>query len=91
MAADALRSNRLAVRNPLSRLPEVRAAFDALSPEARAALIAMLRAISKDCRASAATALSKHKPPMFSYWKAQAVNARHLALVGVAIAKGMQS
>lgn len=81
------RSSRADVRNPLSKLPEVREQFKRLTPEARAALVAMLRAISKSCRESADNAYRKHKPPMFAYWKAQAVNARHLALVGDSISK----
>jgi hypothetical protein len=42
----------------------------------------MLRAMTKTFRVNADKALRKHKPPMYAYWKASAVNARHLALAG---------
>lgn len=67
------------VRNPLLALPEVQA-FAALPIEARLALRAALQAVSKDCRARAEKAWRTHKPPMAAYWKANAVNARHLSL-----------
>ncbi|MCR8956303.1 hypothetical protein M0765_000725 [Variovorax sp. S2] len=76
------RSNRVEVRNPMLKLPEVREAFEALSPEARAALVAMLRTISRACRESADHAYRKRKPPMYTYWQGLAVNTRHLALAG---------
>jgi uncharacterized membrane protein len=76
------RSSRADVRNPMLKLPEVHEAFDALSPEARDALVKMLRAISQACRESAAHAYRTHKPPMYTYWQGLAVNARHLALAG---------
>jgi uncharacterized membrane protein len=74
-----MRSTRPDVRNPLLALPEVQAMAD-LPPEARRALRAALVAISKDCRARAEKAWRSHKPPMAAYWKANAVNARHLSL-----------
>lgn len=76
------RSSRPDVRNPMLALPEVREQFAALPVEAREALVIMLRAITKSCRANAETAYRKHKPPMYAYWKAMGVNARHLALAG---------
>lgn len=82
IAGQVARSSRADVRNPMLKLPEVQEAFASLTPEARAALVEMLRAVSVACRASAEVALRRHKPPMYSYWKAQAVNARHLALAG---------
>lgn len=76
------RSSRADVRNPMLALPEVREQFAALPEEAREALVKMLRAVTKSCRANAETAYRKHKPPMYAYWKAMGVNARHLALAG---------
>lgn len=76
------RSNRASVRNPIQAIPEVRERFEALPPESRAAIVEMLQAIRRQCRENAAVALKKHKPPMYAYWKAMAVNARHLALAG---------
>ena len=76
------RSNRAEVRNPMLKLPEVREAFDALSPAERAALVKMLRAISRACRESADRAYRTRKPPMYTYWQGLAVNTRHLALAG---------
>lgn len=80
--APAVRSNRADVRNPMLKLPEVRNEFDALPPEAREALVRMLRAISRACRESAAHAYQTRKPPMYTYWQGLAVNTRHLALAG---------
>lgn len=78
----APRSSRADVRNPMLAIPEVRAAYAALPPSAREALVKMLQATSRTCRANAEVAYRKHKPPMYAYWKAMGVNARHLALAG---------
>ncbi|MCV0438925.1 MAG: hypothetical protein K5880_09855 [Hydrogenophaga sp.] len=78
------RSSRADVRNPMLAIPEVRAAYAALPLSARVALVKMLQATSRTCRANAEVAYRKHKPPMYAYWKAMGVNARHLALAGKA-------
>lgn len=72
------RSKRAEVRNPMLAIPEVQALAN-LPPEAREALRAALLAISTACRERGNEAWRKHKPPMAAYWKANAVNARHLA------------
>lgn len=74
------RSNRADVRNPVLGCPKAMAAFADCPPEAREALAKALRALSDDWRATANELWRKHKPPMASYWKINAVNARHLAL-----------
>lgn len=76
------RSSRADVRNPLLAIPEVKAQWDALPLEAKAALVSMLNAMSKTFRARGEAAWRKHKPPVAAYWKASAVNCRHLALAG---------
>lgn len=76
------RSSRADVRNPMLAIPEVRQEYDQLTPEARVALVRMLKACSKVFRAKGDEAWRKHKPPMAAYWKQNAVNARHLALAG---------
>lgn len=73
------RSNRADVRNPMLMLPEVQAIAE-LPADSQAALRKALQAISEACRARGNEAWRKHKPPMAAYWKANAVNARHLAL-----------
>lgn len=59
-------------------IPEVQA-FAGLPPEAQEALRSALLAVSKSCRARANECWRRHKAPMAAYWKANAVNARHLA------------
>jgi uncharacterized membrane protein len=73
-----VRSNRPEVRNPMLAIPEVQV-IASLPPVAREALRAALLAISNACRERGNEAWRKHKPPMAAYWKANAVNARHLA------------
>ena len=72
------RSARPDVRNPLLRLPSA-ADVAALPPEARAALRALALDASKAWRALAEECWRRHKAPMAAYWRAWAVNARHLA------------
>jgi hypothetical protein len=74
------RSNRADVRNPLVGLPSA-AAMTALPIEARAAMRALLKDISADCRTRANECWRKHKAPMAAYWKANAVYARHMAML----------
>lgn len=71
-----MRSNRPDVRNPLLTLPAV-AQIQALPPEARKALQALLGDISTDARKRANDAWARHKAPMAAYWKAVAVYAAH--------------
>jgi uncharacterized membrane protein len=60
------------------KLAEVRE-LASLPPEAREALRRALMAVSQACRDKGNEAWRRHKPPMAAYWKASAVNARHLA------------
>lgn len=71
------RSLKVEVRNPLLALPGVQALVAQLSPESRAVMRALLRAISADARARADLCWKKHKAPMACYWKAVAVYANH--------------
>jgi hypothetical protein len=76
------RSNRADVRNPLAADPEVLAMMQQLAAEHPAAAIALraaLKAMSAKWRVQAEHAWRKHKGPMATYHKANAVNARHLA------------
>lgn len=70
------RSNSPDVRNPLVHLAAAQAMRE-LPPESKAALRALLKELSADCRARAAKAWATHKAPMAAYWKAQAVYANH--------------
>jgi len=70
------RSSSPDVRNPLVHLPSAQA-MQTLPPEAKAALRALLKDLSADCRARANKAWATHKAPMAAYWKAQAVYANH--------------
>jgi TRAP-type C4-dicarboxylate transport system substrate-binding protein len=74
------RSNQVDVRNPLVALPSA-AAMQNLPPEAKAALRQLLKELGADCRERANESWRKHKAPMAAYWKANAVYARHIALL----------
>ena len=76
----ASRSAQAHVRNPLVLLPAA-AELAALSAEQREPMRRLLQQLSADCRQRAAEAWRKHKAPMAAYWKAQAVYARHAALL----------
>lgn len=78
----AVRSARIDVRNPILAIEEVRREFDALPPEAKAALVKMLRAASRVARAKAADCKASYKAPMYAYWQTWAVNAGHAARAG---------
>ncbi len=78
MSAAAARSVRADVRNPLLQLPAA-SQIQALPPEARAALRALLKDLQIDCRVRAEECWRKHKAPMAAYWKATAVYANHTA------------
>lgn len=73
-----LRSNSKEVRNPMLTIPEVQA-FAELPPDAAQALRNALVGASKVFRVRANEAWKRHKAPIAAYWKASAVNARHLA------------
>jgi hypothetical protein len=73
-----MRSNRPDVRNPLLKLPSA-ADIQALPEEAREALRKLALDASRAWREQADECWRRHKPPMAAYWKAMAVNARHLA------------
>lgn len=73
-----VRSNSLAVRNPLTTLPSA-AKIAALSPEARAAWRSLMMEIRIDARAKAQKCWLKNKAPMAAYWKAVSVYAGHAA------------
>lgn len=75
----AARSNRADVRNPILGLPAALAAIDQLDPDQADALAKILEAISAEARDRANELWRKHKAPMAAYWKAKAVDARHIA------------
>lgn len=82
-ATAVARSNSAAVRNPVAADPEVAACMAALAaehPAAAEALRTCLRALAKKWRGQAEHSWRKHKGPVAAYHKANAVNARHLAL-----------
>lgn len=80
---EAARSSRAAVRNPVAADPEVASIIQGLAddhPAAAEALRACLGTLSKKWRQLAQHSWEVHKAPMAAYHKANAVNARHLAL-----------
>ncbi|WP_194920637.1 hypothetical protein [Novosphingobium sp. NBM11] len=77
--ADKARSNRPEVRNPFLLLPSIQA-FASLPPEVLTAMELILTDVSADARERANACWAKHKAPMAAYWKAKAVDARHLRL-----------
>lgn len=79
-AAVSPRSNSAAVRNPIAGDEKVRAILAELSPEGREILARVLTRLAHRWRDQAAHSWHKHKAPMAAYHKANAVNARHLAL-----------
>jgi hypothetical protein len=74
------RSARATVRNPLLALPAA-AQLQALPPEARQALRAVLKELAADCRARGDKCWATHKAPMAAYWKACAVYANHTSRI----------
>jgi hypothetical protein len=68
------------VRNPILALPAARL-LQALPPESRAAMRAVLIELRDDCRRKADECWRKHKAPMACYWKACGVYANHLSRV----------
>lgn len=77
------RSNRADVRNPIAgdaEVAEIVAVLVREHPAAGVALERVLRRLSAKWRDQADKAWGAHKGPMAAYHKANAVNARHLAL-----------
>ena len=72
------RSNRAEVRNPVLALPSIRH-LQALDPETRALLRALLLDLRADARARADKCWRTRKPPLAAYWAAVAVYAGHVA------------
>lgn len=75
-----MRANRPDVRNPLLRLPSAEDLAKLPAP-AREALGKLAGEASRAWRAEGDRCWQRHKAPMAAYWKAMAVNARHLALL----------
>jgi hypothetical protein len=76
--ADAMRSSRADVRNPLLALPSA-ADIAGLPDDAKAALKKVLLDIRADARTRAEKCWRQHKAPMAAYWKAVSVYAGHTA------------
>lgn len=74
----AVRSLRAEVRNPILSLPSIDKLRN-LSPEARDALEAILRDLSRDAAGRAQRAWVTNKGPMAAYWKSVGVYAKHIA------------
>lgn len=74
------RSSLPQVRNPVLALPAA-AQLQALSPDARAALRAVLLDIRSAAQANAQKCWATHKAPMAAYWKVVAVYTGHIALL----------
>lgn len=74
------RSSSAAVRNPIAADPDVQRAMLFLTQREREGLARILKILSAKWRTQAEHSWRKHKPPVASYWKSNAVNARHLAL-----------
>jgi hypothetical protein len=71
------RSSQPEVRNPVLALPAADRLLQ-LSPEARAAVAAVLRDLSIDARGRAQESWRKNKGPMAAYWKAVGAYSTHL-------------
>lgn len=78
MARD--RSLRPDVRNPVLALPAARQ-LQGLDPATRAIVRAVFVDLQTSAQAKAAESLRRHKAPMYCYWKAVGVYARHIARV----------
>lgn len=73
------RSSRADVRNPILGLPAACEAIARLDPDQAEALAAVLHAVARDATTRANELWRKHKAPMAAYWKAKAVDCRHIA------------
>ncbi len=74
--AQAPRSTLAATRNPLLGLEAVQR-LQAMPPECRAELSALLLEIRRDAMARAEKSWRQHKGPMAAYWRAVGVYAGH--------------
>lgn len=83
------RSSRAQVRNPLLAVPGLAEEVATWSPETLACIERAARLCSAHWRVKGDECWKKHKPPMAAYWKAWAVNARHMALLCAAFAKSL--
>jgi len=72
------RSSSALVRNPLLKLASAEK-LQALPPEAKEALRAVLLELRVDCQVNAEKCWRKHKAPMAAYWKAASVYVGHTA------------
>ena len=72
------RSNRIDVRNPLTRLPAAQK-LSQLPEASRTELRGLLMELRRDAHLNAEKCWRRHKPPMAAYWKAVAVYAGHTA------------
>lgn len=72
MTATAIR------HNPVLGLPAA-VRLQALPPEAKAALVAVLRDIRSDAATRAEESWKRNKGPMAAYWKAVSVYALHIS------------
>lgn len=76
------RSNRPDVRNPMLRMPEISEGWARLTAESRMELVGILKIISKAAHAHGSHHWENRKFQSAAYWKAKAVDARHLAMAG---------
>lgn len=81
MPFDPVRSERPDVRNPLLGVPGLAEEVATWSPETLACIERAARLCSAHWRVKGDECWKRHKPPMAAYWKAWAVNARHMALI----------
>lgn len=72
------RSTQPEVRNPVLGLPSAQRLAE-LSPDARAAVAAVLMDIRAEARVKAEESWRRSKGPMAAYWKAVATYAGHIA------------
>lgn len=70
--------DRIFRANPVLALPAI-ARMQAMSPEFRAEMRALLKELALDARERADKCWRTHKAPMAAYWKAVSVYAGHVA------------
>lgn len=76
----AARSSRPDVRNPMLKHPKILEGWAKLPADSKAALVDFLRVVSRTAHDQGDALWKKHKYTSASYWKAKAVDARHLAI-----------
>lgn len=76
-----MRSNTLAVRNPLMKLPEARALIEFLdaNQELRERFRDLLKSLRVQCHSEAHRSWRKNKGPMAAYWMAARAYVGHCA------------